>query len=202
MYQVIADKILVRCLDSKNYLNEEEYEKALYMTEVFLINIGKMSIILGAALVMKILPQTFAMLFAYNFVRQYAFGWHALSSINCTLISLVFFVLIPYLLKAFLVKISFVVSMCVLGTIFYLNYQYAPADTEKNPLVNKQERAEMRKSVLKRTTLLSIIILLPLFFSFKSFLLLGMATQSLMVTPLIYKLTKRSYRNYENYEEI
>lgn len=202
MYNKAANFILTRCLSSKDYLDEEEYEYAVYVVEIFLINVEKMLFVLGAAAILRTLPETLLMLLPYAFIRKHALGWHALSSKNCTLLSITIFVLLPLLVKQAVMETNIWLWLPWLGLVHFLNYHYAPADTEKNPLVNALERLKMRKSVLKKVVLLSIIIIIPLFQAVKPFLIMGMLAQSLMVSPLIYKITKRSYRNYENYEEI
>lgn len=168
-----------------------EYKYAIYMIEIFLINVEKLLVIFGIAYIMNILPQTLIMTIAYSFIRQHAFGWHALSSRNCTLLGLLCFVFLPLLLRPFLLRTTILMWLPCLCLSFYINFKHAPADTEKNPLVNVKERSQLKKHVLLKVSLLSVVVVIPVFHAVKPFIVLGMLVQSLMVTPFIYLQTNK-----------
>lgn len=184
------------------FRSEEESEKAHYSLQILLINLEKLLIVYFFSFLLSVMINTFIMHLTYFLLRKFAGGWHAKKSINCTLFSSLCFVFIPWLAKKYNFLFS-MTAMCVL--IFVVSFtviRYAPADTEKNPLVSISERKKRRKSSI----LVTIFVLLASIFvkseTLKFNILSGLLLESVTIHPAFYKLTKRSYRNYEEYESI
>ena len=93
-------------------------------------------------------------LLLYNGIRIFAFGLHAKKSSWCLISSIIFFIVLPIILK-FIIINKFVIS--ILGSILLINYyKYSPADTRKRPIVNVKIR-------LKYKYLSCIIVIIYLF---------------------------------------
>lgn len=88
--------------------------------------------------------------------------------------------------------LSLVILCCVL--------LYAPADTEKNPLVSVSERK--RKRIFSFLSALLAIFIAVFFVNNEigTLMITGLFVEIIMIHPLFYKLNKRSYKNYENYQ--
>jgi accessory gene regulator B len=77
--------------------------------------------------------------------------------------------------------------------------KYAPADTEKRPLINEKKRNK-----LKIISSIKGILYLVLIIYFKDnpisgYLLCGLIESVLMIHPFVYKIFNLSYDNYKNY---
>ncbi|WP_425324884.1 accessory gene regulator B family protein [Lentilactobacillus diolivorans] len=76
---------------------------------------------------------------AFVVFRKYAGGWHAETSRNCTVVSALFFILLPNVLYNYVanINIEFIIVFQVIALV--IAARYSPADTEKNPLFSKSE---------------------------------------------------------------
>jgi len=182
--------------------DESEFEMALYNMEILLINIEKILIVYGVSLLFSNLKNTLIMHMSYLVLRKYAGGWHASKSYNCTIFSVITFVLIPWLIAN--LKFQLPVLFVVILTVFIVLtiWKYAPADTEKNPLISIKERKNMRYMSIFISVLLLLLILFVRNKTIEMNTLLGITLECCTIHPMFYKLTKRSYKNYENYEAI
>lgn len=197
---------LVESLASRlaQWMNEErkgdhiDYLKMKLGIETILTNVTKGIIVYSAALILNLFFQTLILHIAYAALRKYSYGLHANSSTACSIISIVLFVGTP-VLSQYLPFTSLMVIGC--GLLFItLLYLYAPADTDKSPILGVERRRSLRnKSVVVCSVITIIALLYPDPF-IRSLLMLGMALQIVMILPLTYKLFKRSVKNYEQYE--
>ncbi|MGM0125367.1 accessory regulator B [Enterococcus sp. AZ194] len=183
-------------------MDETEYDYTCYFIEIVLLNLFKMTQIYLAAYLLGTMLETAIMNGAYILLRHHAGGWHARTSIGCSIFGIVTFVGIPRLLQESALVIPgwslTVLSICCLvGVLFY-----APADTEKNPLINAEHRK--RKAILSFITVITMLSLSFLLLTnyFQILIILGLSLETLLISPLYYKLTKRSYNNYENYQKV
>jgi len=186
-------------IKKRTSIDELEYLKIKLGIEVILINLMKGIIVYGGALVLNIFYLTLIFHSSYLFIRSKSHGLHAETSANCTIISVILFVLLPYISKDmifsdFFIFIIFVISFCCLIC-------YAPADTGNQPLIGREKRGELRKQSLIRCVILLLITLGVQNSIMKVMITLGVISQIIFILPVTYKLLKRSYNNYEKYEE-
>ena len=115
--------------------DEEKLEIIEYGLEGIYLTVTKLIIIYSLAYFLDILLETFLVSLTYNLIRFTAFGMHAKKSWHCLIISSTMFiggvyiceyVFIPFILKVILALI------CII-----LVFKFAPADTEKRPIINK-----------------------------------------------------------------
>lgn len=182
--------------------SEEKYEQAHYNLQIILINIEKLLFVYTFSFFLSTTLNTFFMHLAYFVLRKYAGGWHAKKSINCTLFSSFSFVAIPWIFNKINYSFTATTIWLMTITIFLILILYAPADTEKNPLVSISERMKMKM----KATLVAVISLLVVFFvnneTIQFNILSGIILECITIHPVFYKITKRSYKNYEKYESI
>ena len=119
-------------------ITTEQLEVIEYGLESIYLTTTKIIIIILLSIVLNIFKETLLMLLFYNIIRLFAFGLHAKNSISCLITSLILFIggayISIYLNIGFTIKIILSIICTVLIAI------YAPADTEKRPLINKNKR--------------------------------------------------------------
>ena len=127
------------------------------------------------------------------------YGVHAKKSWQCWVSSLLIFLTIPYLCKILILNYKVKIT-CGIICVILLSF-YAPADTEKRPLINK-----------KRRTIYGVIsALLGLLYISGSILikdnmisncfLFAVIIETIVVLPITYKLFGVSYNNYKKYNK-
>lgn len=202
-WETLKRKILKALMNNikknKPDLNDEQLEIIEYGLEGLYLTIIKIIIILLLAIVLDILKETIMMIVFYNVTRFFTFGLHAKTSTSCLITSLLLFIGGTYLATYLQISLSVKISLSVICLI--LICIYAPADTEKRPLINPKKR--------KRFKILSIItsiimgtLLIYLHDSYISnFMIIGQVEAVIMILPITYKLYGLPYNNYKNYIE-
>ena len=135
----------------------------------------------------------------YTLIRLTAFGVHAKKSIHCWIASLSMFLLIPYLCEVLVINTYIRTTIAVICVA--LLAIYAPADTEKRPLIHKKKRM-----VYKFITIItSLTLTISLFFITDNILnncvLFGLVLGAFVVLPITYKMFGVNYNNYKNYKK-
>ena len=105
--------------------------------------------------------------------------------------------LIPYLIK--IVTFGFISKFVICLVCVILIGIYAPADTEKKPLINKKKRVVLRILTILTSTIYSILS-----FIFKdnliiNVLIFSMITELTLILPISYKIFGLKYQNYKTY---
>lgn len=174
---------------------EENYDYIKYGLEILMINLSKLAIIYGIALITKQIIPTLIVHLSYLLLRRYSFGLHARSSTVCTIYSIFLFNVIPYFVQQ--INLTLPPTIFVSCFIFICILLYAPADTENNPLIGSVHRKKLRiKSVICCILLLAIMLFIP-DPQIKILILLGGLYQAISILPVTYKFLKRRYNNYE-----
>lgn len=185
-------------------LSKEEQAYLQYYIEVIIINLTKVAFILIVSLIFDILVGTAITLGTFIMLRKYAFGWHAKSSINCSLIGVISFVGIPLLISKWgysIGTLNFSLLLLLLLISLLIIYKYSPADTENNPIIEKSIRYKLRSKALGTVFLLYALVLFIPMIEIKIFLLLGIWLELIVITPVFYKIMKRGFKNYEKYTQ-
>lgn len=173
----------------------EEMELIIYGLEGIYLTITKAIIIFGVAFLLGIFKEVIILLISYNVIRSQAFGIHASKSIYCLISSLATFIGGVYICKYLAIPLYLMVIISVICVI--LLFLYAPADTEKRPIVNKKKRFRFKFL----SVLLGIIytVLVVIYRDISNYLLVGMVIEVIMILPITYRLFNMSYDNYKNY---
>lgn len=180
--------------------NEEDLEIIEYGLEALYLTLTKIIIILLLSIVLDIFKETLLMILFYNVIRLFAFGLHAKNSTTCLIMSIILFIGGTYL--SIYVNIPIILKIILSITCIVLIIIYAPADTEKRPLINAKKRKRFK--ILSTITSL-IITFLIIYFNdnyLSNFMLIGMIESTIMILPITYKLYGLPYNNYKNYSNI
>lgn len=196
--ETLSEIIIIK-LNSK--LNKEglALTKMKFGMEVLLINLSKALVLFLVGAQLNLLKETIFMTLIFGSVRKSAFGLHAKSSIVCTIVTLLMFVGGSYI-GHYLNLNNYEIAL--IFTLFnILLYKYAPADTEKHPLISEKLRKKLRKETVSTGILLMIITVIIPSQLIKSLIVLSVGFEVINILPITYKIFNRRYRNYEQYEK-
>lgn len=171
-----------------------------YGIESLYLTITKTIIIFIISFILNITKELMLLFVFYSLIRLTGFGVHAKKSWHCWVTSLITFVLIPLLIKYVTLNKEFIIISYTIFTLLLLDY--APADTEKRPLINKK-----RRIIYKVLTILLVISYLIYSLIQKdnitiiNTLYFSILLETLLVLPCTYKLFGVKYNNYKNYKK-
>lgn len=197
MREIIINKSLTLLNDNYNY-DSDTFDRVKYGLELLYISTTKMVVIFFLSILFGLLKETILTILLFNGLRTFGFGLHAKKSWHCYVSSSLIFILLPFIF----VNIKFSYVQKILISIFSLIsfYLYAPADTYKRPLINK----EHRKSLKIKTILVCLLYILIMFISkntlLNNLIILSMVIESFIINPWIYKICDLPYNNYKTYQ--
>jgi accessory gene regulator B len=199
---------MIGVIKSHHTLDVLTYKRVVYGVEMLYLAFSKFVFIGILALMLGNFHGFCFALISFNWLKAAAFGLHGKSSIQCLAVSCVGLLLLPlswiWLTKYYSVVHSAVVNSAVVYSIAFVMplyfYHFAPSDTLKRPLVGARTRIILKKKVLYRCILLSLLVIIMPSFYLKVFILCGMLTQAYCNCPLVYTLMKENRRNYEKFE--
>ena len=184
-------KILNHCMEIvKNKYpeyDEDKLEIINYGLESIYLTFTKIIIIFVLAIILNIWKEVLLLLAFYNLIRVSAFGMHAKKSIHCLIISLTLFIGGVYLCRYLVIPLILKVVLSIICII--LIAKYAPADTEKRPIINSV--------IISGVFAISIVLLSDK--NISNYLLLGMIEATIMLLPITYKIFDLPYDNYKKY---
>lgn len=177
--------------------DQDKIDEIKYGLEALYLTTTKLIIIFGIAIYFNIFKETVLMLISLNIFRSTAYGIHATSSFKCLI-----FTGAILLIPAFLVnKITFdITTKCLVSILCIIAYYlYAPADTEKFPLIKKEKRDKLRFKTVLKSIIVSCIILFLNSQVLVKLLTVGMIVEAIMILPITYKIFGQPYANYKTY---
>ena len=198
MKKLIINKCMELVTAYNKDLSQRDIDKIKYGLEGLYLTITKLIFIIIVSIILGIWKETLLLILIFNGIRLTAFGVHAKRSIDCLISSTLFFILFPILCIKLtiplIVKIILVIPLTVLIGIF------APADTEKRPLINKKKR-----KIYKILSIIISIIYMTIAIVIKdntlsNCFIFAIVIQIIIMLPITYKIFGVSYNNYKNYE--
>ncbi|MBQ7140387.1 MAG: accessory gene regulator B family protein [Bacilli bacterium] len=197
MKKYILDSCIKYINNNCPQYNEEKLLEIRYGLEGIYLTITKAIIIFSTALILGIFKEMIIILLLYNVLRAFAYGLHATKSWICLVSSLIIFLGAPIiainLIFPLIIKII-IILFCIIS--FYL---YAPADTEKHPLIKKKKRMIYKYiTICIGITYSYLSLYINNQFLSNSFLL-AMIIETLFILPISYKIFNLKYNNYKSY---
>lgn len=198
MKKLIINKCMELVTTYNKDLSQRDIDKIKYGLEGLYLTITKLILIIIVSIILGIWKETLLLILIFNGIRLTAFGIHAKRSIDCLISSTLFFILFPILCIKLtiplIVKIILVIPLTVLIGIF------APADTEKRPLINKKKR-----KIYKILSIIISIIYMTIAIVIKdntlsNCFIFAIVIQIIIMLPITYKIFGVSYNNYKTYE--
>lgn len=198
MKKLIINKCMELVTTYNKDLSQRDIDKIKYGLEGLYLTITKLIFIIIVSIILGIWKETLLLILIFNGIRLTAFGVHAKRSIDCLISSTLFFILFPFLCIKLtiplIIKIILFIPLTVLIGIF------APADTEKRPLINKKKR-----KIYKILSIIISIIYMTIAIVIKNNTLsncfiFAIIIQIIIMLPITYKIFGVSYNNYKTYE--
>ena len=198
MKKLIINKCMELVTTYNKDLSQRDIDKIRYGLEGLYLTITKLIFIIIISIILGIWKETLLLILIFNGIRLTGFGVHAKRSIDCLISSTLFFILFPIicikLTIPLIVKIIIFVPLTVLIGIF------APADTEKRPLINKKKR-----KIYKMLSIMISIIYMTIAIVIKdntlsNCFIFAIVIQIIIMLPITYKIFGVSYNNYKTYE--
>lgn len=198
MKKLIINKCMELVTTYNKDLSQRDIDKIKYGLEGLYLTITKLIFIIIVSIILGIWKETLLLILIFNGIRLTAFGVHAKRSIDCLISSTLFFILFPIicikLSIPLIVKIILFIPLTVLIGIF------APADTEKRPLINKKKR-----KIYKMLSIMISIIYMTIAIVIKdntlsNCFIFAIVIQIIIMLPITYKIFGVSYNNYKTYE--
>ena len=198
MKKLIINKCMELVTTYNKDLSQRDIDKIKYGLEGLYLTITKLIFIIIVSIILGIWKETLLLILIFNGIRLTAFGVHAKRSIDCLVSSTLFFILFPFLCIKLtiplIIKIILFIPLTVLIGIF------APADTEKRPLINKKKR-----KIYKILSIIISIIYMTIAIVIKdntlsNCFIFAIVIQIIIMLPITYKIFGVSYNNYKTYE--
>ncbi len=198
MKKLIINKCMELVTTYNKDLSQRDIDKIRYGLEGLYLTITKLIFIIIVSIILGIWKETLLLILIFNGIRLTGFGVHAKRSIDCLVSSTLFFILFPIicikLTIPLIVKIILFIPLTVLIGIF------APADTEKRPLINKKKR-----KIYKILSIIISIIYMTIAIVIKdntlsNCFIFAIVIQIIIMLPITYKIFGVSYNNYKTYE--
>lgn len=180
-------------------IDEGDISKLRYGLEGIYLTFTKVIVIFLLAAILGIFKEIFLLLIFFNIIRYTGFGFHANKSIECLFISILSFVLLPFLLLKLDIDKNMILIIGILCTIYL--FFYAPADTIKRPLPNKRKRIIRKMITVITGTVFTILSFILNDYTLSILLISAVIDESIMVSPITYKIFGQPYRNYLNYNK-
>ena len=181
-------------------VDDERAEIINYGIHLIIGEFPKIFLVLIISYLLGILKYTILMVIMLLPYRACSGGFHLKTHIGCIISTTLYYCGVPKISNYFVfynhTKLIFILSVLIFGMIMIT--RYAPADTENIPILRKKERKQKKilSYILFIVGLLIAIIINNNQIS--NILIFGNLAQSIMITPLAYKLTKNKY-GYEVY---
>ena len=198
MKKLIINKCMELVTTYNKDLSQRDIDKIKYGLEGLYLTITKLIFIIIVSIILGIWKETLLLILIFNGIRLTAFGVHAKRSIDCLISSTLFFILFPIicikLTIPLIVKVILFIPLTVLIGIF------APADTEKRPLINKKKR-----KIYKMLSIMISIIYMTIAIVIKdntlsNCFIFAIVIQIIIMLHITYKIFVVSYNNYKTYE--
>ncbi|MDD4036375.1 MAG: accessory gene regulator AgrB [Bacilli bacterium] len=180
-----------------SHYSKKELNKIYYGLEGLYCTVPKLTTILLLSIVTGSSKEILILILSFNILRHVAFGAHAPKSYICFIISALIFVgvslITPLLVISKIIRLLIGV-VCITIFIFY-----APADTKKRPLLNRDQRKQLKVlSILIGTVYILTSLIIKNNLIANTFLL-ALIIEAILILPITYILFKQTYRNYNNY---
>ena len=178
--------------------DDEKLAEYKYGLEGFYLLVSKSIIIFSIAFILNILREVLLLFIIFNSLRITGYGLHASKTWICLLGSLTIFLGLPIISKIIIIPLYLEI---IIGIIYIiLLYRYAPADTEKRPLVNENRRKKYKFITTMVGIILVFINLIITDSVISNLIIFGMSIEVFMILPISYKLFNFTYNNYLAYE--
>lgn len=187
---------VVNLAKRKKEYTEEEVAIMRYALEGIYLTFTKILVITLIAALLGLFKEYIWFVLLYTPIRSVSFGWHANTTKQCWVVSILAFILIPYTFSV--ITINRITKIILLTFSIFIFALYSPADTKKRPIVNKKRR------LMFKVVSLNIIFVYSYYALNNSnlvsnLMLASLLYQSMLINPLIYKISHQEFNNFKAY---
>lgn len=168
-----------------------------YGLESLYTAITKLVVILFINFLLGSIKEFIYIYFFYGLLRFSGFGLHAKKTSHCWFLSLIILVSVPLMVKYIEIPRHICISLMTFLLIWIIIF--APADTEKHPLINKKKRILYKIICSLNALIYLIIVILSKNIYLSNILLFSLLIQVILVLPITYRILGLKYNNYKNY---
>ena len=197
MKDLLINSIMNNIKKEKKY-DESKLSIIRYGLSSLYLHITKLVVILTLAYILGIIVSLLKLLLFYSILRLTAFGLHAKKSSHCWITSITVFLLIPYLCEN--ITINKYIMISLLFICYILIAIYAPADTEKRPLIHKKKRIIFKIITLITTTVYIVMLFFIKDNILRNIVFFSIILQTTFILPITYKIFGVKYGNYKSYK--
>ena len=195
MIKKFCDFLVNKMRKENPEIDDERSEIINYGLQLLIGEIPKMFITLLVSYILGILNLTIIMVLILIPYRAFSGGFHLHSHIGCIISTTLYYCGIPKIsiFTYFNSQTELIFVLCALIFGIIILKKYAPADTENVPIL--QDRARKQKKILSYITYIIGLILSLIIKDnvVSNIIIFGYLTQTLMITPIAYKMTKNKY---------
>lgn len=192
--------ILNKVMDNIKNLNNHtdlELKEIRYGLEALYLTIFKTILYVLLSIIFNYFYYLLMYMLFYGLLRITGFGAHAKKAIHCWIGSSLFFIGVP-LLSKYLV-INKIVNYSISIICIILLSIFAPADTEKRPLIHKNKRIIYKVLTIIISISYLVYMIIGNNIGIMNVMLFSLITEAFMVNPICYKIFGVSYCNYKKY---
>lgn len=189
----------ISLIKARKELNTIEEKKMRYGLEAFYNLITKTIVLFVLAILFDLILELLVLTFIYSTLRLYGFGLHAKTSLQC------WFTTLPVYLGGCLLIKYIAIPEFIAGAIWIFGFSsfllFAPADTPARPLIHKEKR--IRAKIISMSILLDYLFIYIYNFNaiLNNAILYALLMESIVINPLIYKLTGTTFNNYKYFQK-
>ena len=188
----------IRFISKYQECDDLKIKKLKYGLEGIYNVLTKLFVVLILAIITGTIVETSLFLLFYAGIKTFSFGIHAKSSIGCWIITILVYNIIPLAMKNF--NCSNLLGYIIIGLSFLSILLWAPADTPKRPLIRRKNRIKCKILSLIIVFLYATIFLLNNNQAINNAIAYSLMIQSIMINPIIYKITNTRFNNYKYYK--
>lgn len=185
------------CINKYYDYDEIKSSEILYGLDVLYMFVTKTVVIFLISFFLNLHEELLVMVIFYSLLRTSGHGVHASKSSQCWIASLITFLILPFLSKLFIFdKLTYLIISSVFSIICII---YAPADTEKKPIINKKKRIILKIicGINCIAYVISLCYIEPGVIS--NIIMFSIILQAIVMLPITYKMFDQKYNNYKRY---
>lgn len=190
MKEKVVDNIMNNIRNNNSNLSSVKLEEIRYGLSGLYSLFTKTSVVILLAIIFNIFKEFIIFLIFYGLLRGVGYGCHAKTNLQCWIFSTVLLIGIPLIFTN--THISNNIKIIIWSILFINFLVFAPADTEKRPMINKIRKLKFKSAIL----LLSFIYLYLIikFHNIGNLIIAGMILEGILVNPLGYILMGQKVR--------
>ena len=171
--------------NNKPKISSADLKKINYGLEAFFLLFSKLIIIVIFSYLFKTISETSLLLVLFGIIRSTGFGIHALNSKICLTVSIIFFNIIPAIIKSVSISTPILLIMSFFCIIIFI--KYAPADTEKRPLIKAKQRLYLKLLTITNSIIYSVLLLIIKNNILQKMICLSLIFEGVLILPILYK---------------